>query len=85
MVKAADLGDLDDPTCARWLRRPRDRGVLVEGEVRAPLMVIGHVPAKVAAQPLFVPDDDVVEAFAARRQLAPRRAGDAFRKELLLT
>jgi len=85
-MQAADLRDLDDPTCARRLRPPRDRGVLVEGEVRAPQVVVGEVVAQMAPKSAFVPDDDVVETLAADRadqaldeRILPGRAAGDYR------
>ena len=65
VVQAADVGDLDDPASARRLRRPRDRGVLVQRQVSAPLVVVAEISSQVATERAFVPDDDVVEALAA--------------------
>jgi hypothetical protein len=67
MVETADFRDLHDPAGSKWLGRSRDRRVLFQGEVRAPGVVVVKISSEVAPQRLLVPDDDVVEAFAANR------------------
>jgi hypothetical protein len=40
--------------------------------VRSPLIIVGEVLLEVAAQPAFVPHDDVVEALAPNRSYLSR-------------
>jgi hypothetical protein len=50
VVQPAEVPDLDDHGAAgRWLHRPRNRRVLRQGQVRAPVMVVRDVPLEVTA------------------------------------
>ena len=77
MVQTAEVRDLDDRAAGRRLYRPRNRRILVQREVRAPLVIVGQVLLEVAAQRPLVPHDDVIEA------LAPQGANHAFDEWIL--
>lgn len=68
-MKAADLGDLDDPTTHRRLDLPGLRCLLRQRQVGAASVVVGEVVGEVLAQDPqqvpFVDDDHVVEALPA--------------------
>jgi hypothetical protein len=50
MVEALDFGKLHDFPCRWKLDRPEVRRVLIEGEVRWSLMVVGEVAGQDAAE-----------------------------------
>jgi len=60
------MRDLDDRAAGRRLRRSRDGRVLVQREVRSPLVIVDDVLQEVTAQRALVPHDDVVEALASQ-------------------
>jgi hypothetical protein len=66
MMEPADHGCLDDPALVEVLHESRLRGVLVEGEVGAGLVVVDEVLAQQATQVGLVQHDHMVEALAAQ-------------------
>ena len=76
-VQAADVRDLSDRAASRRLHRPRSRRILVQREVRAPLVIVRKVLLEVAAQRPLVRHDDVIEA------LAPQGADQALHGRIL--
>jgi hypothetical protein len=77
VMQTADVWDLDN-RATRWrLDRPRDGRILVQGEIRAPRVIVSEVALEVAVQRALVPHDDVIEA------LAPKRADHAFNERIL--
>ena len=78
MVQAADFCDLPDLAGCGKLERPEVRGVLVEREVGARLMVRDEVTGQDSAQVSLAQDENMVEA------LAPDRADQAFRERILI-
>jgi hypothetical protein len=77
MVQTADVGNGDDRAAVGCLLRPWDGRVLVQREVRAPLVVVSEVLLQMAAQRTLVPDDEVVDA------LAPQGLDHAFDEGVL--
>jgi hypothetical protein len=60
MMQDAEVRDLDDRAAGGRLHGPGGGSVLVEREVRSPV-IVREVLAQVAAQGALVPHDDVVE------------------------
>jgi hypothetical protein len=67
VMEPADLRDLNDRAAGRRLRRPRQGRVLVQGEVRPALVIIGHELSERASKGSFIPHDDVIEALLPQR------------------
>ena len=66
-MQAAEVRDLDDRIAGQWPACPWHGCILVQREVRSPLVVVGELLLEVAAQRALVPYDDVVEALTAQR------------------
>ena len=64
MMQTAEMRHLNDPAARRWLHRPGHGRILVQREVRSPLVVIGEVLFEGSVQRTFVPHDEVVQALA---------------------
>jgi hypothetical protein len=82
VVKTADFWNLHDLASRLGRDRPGVRGVLVEREMGARVMVISEVTRQDAAQVSLAQDEDVVEALAANRadqalgeRILPRAVG----------
>ena len=65
VMQSADFRNCHD-VAGGWRRDGSgDRRVLVEREVRSDSRVVRDIRVQEAAQPALIPDDDMVEAFAA--------------------
>jgi hypothetical protein len=80
VMQAADVRDWDDRAAGWWLGNPGEGSIFVQREVSAPLVIVNEVAPQVAAQPAFVPHDDVIEARASEgadhafhERILPRR------------
>ena len=59
-----DVRDLDD-RAAHWrLCRPCDRGILVQGQMRPPFVIVGQEEPECASERSLIPDDHVIETFS---------------------
>jgi len=67
VMKSADLGNGNHRTQVRRLHGPRLWRILVQPEVGAGLMIIGHERFQVVTQTGLVEDNHVVKAFPAYR------------------
>jgi hypothetical protein len=65
MMEAADKGRLNDSAQVGTVHRSRFRGVLVQGEVRPDVVVVGKVISQQPTQMGLVEHDHMVEALAA--------------------
>jgi hypothetical protein len=65
MMEAADKGRLKDSAQVGTVHRSRFRGVLVQGEVRPDVVVVGKVVLQQPTQMGLVEHDHMVEALAA--------------------
>ena len=64
MMQAADLREGDDISSVDCLHRPPIRGVLIQRQMTARLVVINQVRSQDVPQMCRVQDDNVVQAFA---------------------
>src|SRR6516165_5825605 len=76
-MQAAHVWHLKNRAAGWRLCSPRDRRILVQREVSAPLVIIGEEKSKRASQGLFIPDDDVIET------LPPQGANQALHERVL--
>src|ERR1700704_270417 len=60
-MERAEVRDLYDRAAGWRLHRPWDGRFLVQGEVRAPLIIIDKEPSEGASQEALIPHDDVIE------------------------
>jgi hypothetical protein len=65
VMEAADLGDRDDVTPRRRLRRSRMRRVFGQRQMRPGPMIVREVSCQHAAQMPLAEDDDVIQTLAA--------------------
>ena len=80
VLEAADVGDLKD-RAARWrLCGPRERRILVQREVSAPLVIVIEEQSKRASKRPLIPDDHMIETLppqctdqALDKRILPRR------------
>ena len=64
VMQPADVADLNDRAAGRRLRCPRQGRVLVQRQVRPPLVIIGQeLPERASKRPL-VQDDHVIETLS---------------------
>ena len=66
VMQAADVWDRDDRAAGWRLGNPRDGRILVQREVRAPVVIIGDVALQLTLQRALVQHDDVIEALASK-------------------
>ena len=66
VMQAAEVRDLDDRAAGRWLACPWHGCILVEREVRAPVVIIGDIALQVALQRALVQHNDMIEALASK-------------------
>ena len=66
MMQSADLGNCDHPAKRGRLNRSADRRIFVEGEVRSKIFVVLEIIFQDAAQSVFIENNDVIQAFAAK-------------------
>ena len=76
-MQPAEVWDLEDRTDGWRLGGPRNGSILVQREVRPPLVIIGKVALQVAVQRTLIPHDDMIEA------LASEGADHAFHERIL--
>ena len=67
MMQATDFGNLPDPAHLGELEGPDVRRLLVEGEVRASLVIVRDVSGQDAAQVSFTEDENVIETLSSYR------------------
>ena len=67
MVEAADLGDFHDVTRAGRLNRPRPGRILAQRQVGPGSALVRKVRLEDPVQMALAEDDDLVQAFAAKR------------------
>ena len=61
VMKAADVGDLNNRAAGWRLCGPRDRRILVQREVGAPLVIVIQEKSKRASKRPLIPHDDMIE------------------------
>jgi hypothetical protein len=64
VMESVEVRDLNDPAAGWRLYNPRDRRILLQGEVRAPLVIVVQEASEDAPKGSFIPDDYVIETFA---------------------
>jgi hypothetical protein len=69
MMKSAE--DRPSNELAEPLDRPTTRQILVQGQVRSQVVVIGGVGRKDSAQMALAEDDDVIETGGSNRSVSP--------------
>jgi hypothetical protein len=67
VMEPVDMRDLKDRPAGRQVRRPRLGRVLVQGEVRPPLVIVGQELFERASKGPLIPHDDVIEALLPQR------------------
>src|SRR5262249_38200985 len=77
----AEVWDLDDRASSGWLWSPGNGRVLLQREVRTPLVMIGQEADERASKGPLIPHDDMIETFATQcpnqalhKRILPRRA-----------
>src|SRR6266511_6002126 len=65
VVQPTDLRNGHDLAVARRRDQLRDGGIFAERQVPPRFQIVLDISVQDAAQPAFIPDDDVIEAFAA--------------------
>src|SRR4030095_7673662 len=63
-MESVEVRDLNDRAAGWPLHSPRHRRILLQREVRAPLVIVVHEASEGAPKGAFIPDDDVIETFA---------------------
>jgi hypothetical protein len=76
VMEAADVWDLNDRAAGWRLCSPRDGGILGQGEVRPPLVIIGQEASEGASKGPLIPHDDMIET------LSPQGADQALDKRI---
>ena len=71
------MGNLDDRAAGRRLSSPWNGRVLVQGEVRTPLVIKGHETFERSSKRPLIPHDDVIET------LPPQGSDQAFHERIL--
>ena len=64
VMDPADVRHLDDRAAGWRLCCPCDRRILVQGEMRPPLMIIGQEEPEGASEGALIPDDHVIETLS---------------------
>ena len=77
VLEAAEVGDLNDRTAGWRLCGPRDRRILVQREMSAPVMVVIEEQSKHAPERPLIPHDDVIKT------LAPQGSDQALHERIL--
>ncbi len=65
VVQPTDLRNGHDLAVARRRDQSRDGRIFAERQVPPKFQIVLDISVQDAAQPAFIPDDDVIEAFAA--------------------
>ena len=77
VMDPADVRHLDDRAAGWRLYRPYDRRILIQGEMRPPLVIIGQEELECASEGSLIPHDHVIET------LSPQGADQALDERIL--